>query len=152
MSARAGDFHFTSPRQSSGSHYPPHQEDPQMGGPSQPAVPQPLPMGFDNPIPAYTGSMAYNPFEPPTHHNYGYAEADPYMVAANYNAQGPYGDPWGVGYSTQGYPIPPRPIIRTQSQPPRFSPQKGRKSYNGWMKWSEASTVTVGRYILSSKD
>ncbi|MFS7998569.1 hypothetical protein Hanom_Chr12g01155441 [Helianthus anomalus] len=25
MSARAGDFHFSSPRQSNGSHYPPHQ-------------------------------------------------------------------------------------------------------------------------------
>ncbi|KAM0001360.1 hypothetical protein Hdeb2414_s0377g00880741 [Helianthus debilis subsp. tardiflorus] len=121
MSSRTGDFHFSSPRQSSASHYPP-QEDPQMGGPSQPVIPQPPPMGFDNPIPAYTSSMAYNPFEPPVHNNYNYAEADPYMVTANYNTQGPYGDPWGVGYPTHGYPIPPRPIIRGQSQPPRFSP------------------------------
>ncbi|KAJ0617783.1 hypothetical protein HanHA300_Chr00c0044g0696851 [Helianthus annuus] len=79
-------------------------------------------MGFDNPIPAYTGSMAYNPFEQPVHTNYNYAEADPYLVAANYNTQGPYGDPWGVGYPTHGYQIPARPIIRRQSQPPRFSP------------------------------
>ncbi|MFS7982806.1 hypothetical protein Hanom_Chr10g00967121 [Helianthus anomalus] len=127
MSARAGDFHFSSPRQSSGSHYPPLQEDSQMGGPSNPAAPQPPPMGFDYPIPAYTGSMAYNPFEQPAHIKYGYAEADPYMVAANYNAlhpEGPYGAPWGVGYLTHGYQIPATPIIRQQSQPPRFSPQE----------------------------
>ncbi|XP_022041564.1 leucine-rich repeat extensin-like protein 5 [Helianthus annuus] len=122
ISVRTGDFHFSSPRQSSASHYPPHQENPQMGGPSQPVAPQPPPMGFDNPIPAYTSTMAYNPFEPPVRNNYNYAEADPYMVTANYNTQGPYGDPWGIGYPTHGYPIPPRPIVRAQSQPPRFSP------------------------------
>ncbi|KAJ0955958.1 hypothetical protein HanPSC8_Chr01g0008921 [Helianthus annuus] len=44
ISVRTGDFHFSSPLQSSGSHYPPHQEDPQMGGPSRPVAPQPPPM------------------------------------------------------------------------------------------------------------
>ncbi|XP_022040128.1 extensin-like [Helianthus annuus] len=69
-------------------HYPPLQEeeDPQLGGPSSPipdvnSVPVVPPLGFDNPIPAYAGSAAYNPFEQPAHthynYNYGYAEHQP---------------------------------------------------------------------------
>ncbi|KAM0008823.1 hypothetical protein Hdeb2414_s0103g00794491 [Helianthus debilis subsp. tardiflorus] len=114
MSARGGDFHFSTPRHSSGSHYSPLHEDPKMGGPSNPAAevnsapvaPPPPPFGYDNPIPTYAGSTAYNPFEQPAHTRYNYAEPDPYLIAANYNAlhpEGPYGTPWGVGYLAHGY-------------------------------------------------
>ncbi|XP_035830902.1 extensin-like [Helianthus annuus] len=119
------------PPPSSGSHYPPLQEeeDPYNGGPSSPipdvnSVPVVPPLGFDNPIPAYAGSAAYNPFEQPTHthynYNYGYAEVDPYQVARDYNAlhpEGPYGGPWTTGYPTYGYQHqpPPAPVY----QPPQ---------------------------------
>ncbi|XP_022031130.1 ALG-2 interacting protein X-like [Helianthus annuus] len=69
MSVREGGFHFSTPHHSSGSHYPPLQEDPLMGGPSVPASEvnstpiAPPPSGFGNPIPTYAGSTAYNPFE-----------------------------------------------------------------------------------------
>ncbi|KAJ0604066.1 hypothetical protein HanHA300_Chr02g0045471 [Helianthus annuus] len=52
------------------------------------------PVGFDNPIPAYAGSAAYNPFELPAHTHYNYADVDPYQEAWDYNAshpEGPYG-------------------------------------------------------------
>ncbi|XP_022041669.1 proline-rich proteoglycan 2-like [Helianthus annuus] len=95
-----------------------------MGGPSNPVsevetAPVAPPLGFGNPIPAYVGSAAYNLFEQPAHTNYNYAEADPYLVAANYNAlhpEGPYGAPWGVGYPAYGYQQPPPP------QPPHQQP------------------------------
>ncbi|MFS7988288.1 hypothetical protein Hanom_Chr11g01032981 [Helianthus anomalus] len=134
ISTRRGDFHFSTPRHSSGSHYPPLHEDPQMGGPSNPAqeansapaAPPPPPFGYDNLIPAYAGSTAYNPFEQPTHTHYNYIGVDPYIeAAANYHAlhpEIPYEAPWGMGYSTHGYPTPARPSVRPQSQPPRFSP------------------------------
>ncbi|XP_021979298.1 extensin-like [Helianthus annuus] len=111
------------------SHYPPLQEeeDPQLGGPSSPipdinSVPVVPPLGFDNPIPPYAGSAAYNPFEQPahTHYNDNYASVDPYQEAWNYNdlhPEGPYGGPWTTGYPTYGYqhPPPPPPVY----QPPQ---------------------------------
>ncbi|XP_035838956.1 extensin-like [Helianthus annuus] len=120
------------PQPSSGSHYPPLQEeeDPYDGGPSSPipdvnSVPVVPPLGFDNPIPAYAGSAAYNPFEHPAHthynYNYGYAEVDPYQVARDYNAlhpEGPYGGPWTTGYPTYGYQHqPPPPPVYQPPQP-----------------------------------
>ncbi|XP_021986395.1 extensin-like [Helianthus annuus] len=120
MSTRREEFHFSSPLQSSGRNYQPLQEVPQMGGPSNTVAQQPPPIGFDNQIPAYTGPSMYNPFEPPTHTNLGYAEADPYLVAANYialNPEGPYGGPWGVGYPAQGYQIPTQPPYYQQPPP-----------------------------------
>ncbi|KAJ0925638.1 hypothetical protein HanRHA438_Chr04g0161971 [Helianthus annuus] len=133
ISARRGDFHFSTPRHSSGSHFPPLPEDPQMGGPSShpaevnsaPVAPPPPLFGYDNSIPAYSGSTAYNPFEQPTHTHYNYADADPYLVAANYNALhplGPYGNPWGLGYAAHGYPAPARPSVQQPSQQLHFSP------------------------------
>ncbi|KAF5772996.1 hypothetical protein HanXRQr2_Chr13g0583721 [Helianthus annuus] len=134
ISARRWDFHFSTPRHSSGSHYPPLHEDPQMGGPSNPAAevnsapvaPPPPPFGYDNPIPTYAGSTAYNPFEQPAHTHYNYIGVDPYIeAAANYHAlhpEVPYETPWGMGYSTHGYPIPARPPAQHLSQQPRFSP------------------------------
>ncbi|MFS7906006.1 hypothetical protein Hanom_Chr01g00054331 [Helianthus anomalus] len=128
MSARAGDFHFSTPQHSSGSHYPPLHEEPEMGGPSvqvsevNSAPVAPPPSGFDNPIPAYTGPATYNPFGPPAYPTYNYVE-DPYQVASNYlahNPEGPYGTPWGMGYPTSGYQVPAQPPL--QHQPPRFSP------------------------------
>ncbi|KAM0030777.1 hypothetical protein Hdeb2414_s0017g00500921 [Helianthus debilis subsp. tardiflorus] len=132
MSVRGG-IRIATPQPSSGSHYPPLQEeeDPYDGGPSSPiqdvnsvlVVP---PLGFDNPIPAYAGSAAYNPFEQPAHthynYNYGYAEVDPYQVARDYNAlhpEGPYGGPWTTGYPTYGYQHqPPPPPVYQPPQPP----------------------------------
>ncbi|KAF5791331.1 hypothetical protein HanXRQr2_Chr09g0393531 [Helianthus annuus] len=80
-----GGVRISTPQPSSGSHYPPLQEeeDPQMGGPSNPipevnSVPMAPPLGFDNPIPAYAGSAAYNPFEQPAHTHYNYDNVDPY--------------------------------------------------------------------------
>ncbi|KAJ0918763.1 hypothetical protein HanRHA438_Chr05g0221781 [Helianthus annuus] len=101
MSVRGG-VRISTPQPSSGSHYPPLQEEeeePQMGAPSNPipdvnSVPGVPPLGFDNPIPAY--SAAYNPFEMPGHNSFNYAEVDPYQVARDYNAlhpEGPYGGP-----------------------------------------------------------
>ncbi|XP_022032500.1 extensin-2-like [Helianthus annuus] len=119
MSVRGG-FHFSTPQHSSGSHYPPLYEDPQMDGPSNPVsevesapvAPPPSYIGYDNPIPSYASPAAYNPFEQPAHTNYNYAEVDPYLVAANYNTlhpEGPYGAPWGTGYPAYGYQYPPPP-------------------------------------------
>ncbi|XP_022019647.1 abl interactor homolog [Helianthus annuus] len=79
-----GGVRISTPQPSSGSHYPQLYEDPQMGETSNPisevdsAPIAPPPMGYDNPIPAYAGSAAYNPFEQPTHTNYNYADVDPY--------------------------------------------------------------------------
>ncbi|XP_021991097.1 vegetative cell wall protein gp1-like [Helianthus annuus] len=121
MSVRGG-FPFSTPQPSSGSHYPPLYGDPQMGGPSNPvsevdsAPVAPPPVGYDNLIPSYADAAAYNPFEQPAHTNYNYAEVDPYLVAANYNAlhpKGPYGAPWQTGYPAYGYQYPPLP------QPPQ---------------------------------
>ncbi|KAJ0939806.1 hypothetical protein HanRHA438_Chr02g0065411 [Helianthus annuus] len=74
-----GGVRINTPQRLSGSHYPPLHEDPQMGGPSNPileadSTPVAPPLGFDNPIPAYAGSAAYNPFEQPAHTNYNYAD------------------------------------------------------------------------------
>ncbi|XP_022014489.1 leucine-rich repeat extensin-like protein 5 [Helianthus annuus] len=161
MSVRGG-FRFSTPQPSSGSHYPPLYEDPQIGGPSNPvsevdSTPvAPPPMGYDNPIPSYAGTVAYNPFEQPAHTNYNYAEVDPYLIAANYNAlhpEGPYGAPWGTGYPTYGYqyPPPPQPPQQQQPQPPQIQPpqqqeflqrlsqverevREERRSYRGFLK------------------
>ncbi|KAJ0534664.1 hypothetical protein HanRHA438_Chr09g0403141 [Helianthus annuus] len=133
MSTRGGEFHFSTPRHSSASHFPPLPEDPQVDEPSNhpakvnsaPVAPPSPPFGYDNPIPAYAGSTAYNPFELPTHTHYNYADADPYLVAANYDAlhpEGPYGNPWGLGYAAHGYPAPTRPPVQQPSQQPCFSP------------------------------
>ncbi|KAM0062431.1 hypothetical protein Hdeb2414_s0004g00148081 [Helianthus debilis subsp. tardiflorus] len=131
MSVRGG-VRISTPQPSSGSHYPPLQEeeDPYDGGPSSPipdvnSVPVVPPLGFDNPIPTYAGSAAYNPFEQPAHthynYNYGYAEVDPYQVARDYNAlhpEGPYGGPWTTGYPTYGYQHqPPPPPVYPPPQP-----------------------------------
>ncbi|XP_021979641.1 uncharacterized protein LOC110875746 [Helianthus annuus] len=64
------------------------------------------------------------PPPPPADTNYNYAEVDPYLVAANYNAlhpEGPYEGPWTTGYPTYGYqyPPPPQPL---QPQPPQIQP------------------------------
>ncbi|MFS7888941.1 hypothetical protein Hanom_Chr00s000002g01600901 [Helianthus anomalus] len=101
-----------------------------MGGPSNPVsevdtapVAQPPPqMGYDNPIPSYVGTMAYNPFEQPTYPEYNYYNApdvDPYLVAENNNAlhpEGPYAASYQTGYPAYGYqyPPPPQPL---QQQP-----------------------------------
>ncbi|KAJ0601203.1 hypothetical protein HanIR_Chr03g0125711 [Helianthus annuus] len=121
MSVRGG-FHFSAPQHSSGSHYLPLYEDPQMGGPSNPvsevdsppvAPPLAPQMGFDKPIPSYAGAAAYNPFEQPAHSGYNYYNApdvDPYLVAANYNAlhpEGPYAASYQTGYPAYGYQYPP---------------------------------------------
>ncbi|MFS7910013.1 hypothetical protein Hanom_Chr02g00101311 [Helianthus anomalus] len=128
MSVRGG-VRISTPQPSSGSHYPPLQdeEDPQMGGPSSPipeinSVPLAPPLGFDNLIPAYVGSAAYNPFEQPTHTHYNYATVDPYQAAWDYNALHPeelYGGPWTTGYPTYGYQhsLPPQPLHQQPPQP-----------------------------------
>ncbi|XP_021995974.1 leucine-rich repeat extensin-like protein 5 [Helianthus annuus] len=120
MSVRGG-FRFSTPQHSSGSHYLPLYEDPHMGGPSNPVSevnstpvtpPSPPHMGYDNPIPSNAGAAAYNPFEQPAHTGYNYAEVDPYLVAANYNAlhpEGPCGAPYQTGYPAYGYQYPPPP-------------------------------------------
>ncbi|MFS7980353.1 hypothetical protein Hanom_Chr10g00938431 [Helianthus anomalus] len=86
MSVRGG-VRISTPQPSSGSHYPPLHEDPQMGGPSNPileadsAPVAPPPLGFGNPIPTYAGSATYNPIEQTTHTNYNYADVNPYQAA-----------------------------------------------------------------------
>ncbi|KAM0071275.1 hypothetical protein Hdeb2414_s0001g00023171 [Helianthus debilis subsp. tardiflorus] len=117
MSVRGG-VRISTPQPSSGSHYPPlREEEPQMGGPSNPipeinSAPMAPPLGFDNPIPAYAGSGAYNLFVQPTHTYYDYANMDPYQEAWDYNArhpEGPYAGLWTTGYPTYGYQCPPPP-------------------------------------------
>ncbi|KAJ0882897.1 hypothetical protein HanPSC8_Chr10g0414981 [Helianthus annuus] len=119
-----GGVRNSTPQPWSGSYYPPLQEeDPHMGGPSNPvpeinSVPMMPPLGFDNPIPAYAGSAAYNPFEQPAHTHYDYANVDPYQEAWDYNArhpEGPYGGLWTTGYPTYGYqrPPPPQPLYQS---------------------------------------
>ncbi|MFS7963371.1 hypothetical protein Hanom_Chr08g00737291 [Helianthus anomalus] len=159
MSTRRGEFQFSTPQHSSGSHYPPLQEEgpssPIQEANSAPAAPPPPPFGYDNPIPAYAGPSAYNPFEQQshTHYNYNY-EADPYVVAARYNALHPdrtYENRRGVDYSAHGYPALPRPPVQQLTQQPRFSPpeqeeilqrldrverdfEEERKSHRGFLK------------------
>ncbi|XP_021978663.1 extensin-2-like [Helianthus annuus] len=123
-----GGVRISTPQPSSGSHYQPLHEDPQMGGPSNPvskvdsAPVVPPPLGFGNPIPTYAGSAVYNPFEKPAHTNYNYAEADPYLVMENYNAyhpEGPFGVPYQTGYPPYGYQYPPPPQPPQYQQPPQ---------------------------------
>ncbi|KAJ0725278.1 hypothetical protein HanPI659440_Chr12g0456911 [Helianthus annuus] len=130
MSTRGGGgIHFSTPRHSSSSHYPPLQEEgpssPIQEANSAPAAPNSPPFGYDQPIPAYTGPTAYNPFEPSqAQYNYNY-ERDPYVVSARYNARYPDGAHGNMGapdYSAHGYPIPPRPPVPQQAPQPRFSP------------------------------
>ncbi|XP_022026887.1 extensin-like [Helianthus annuus] len=108
---------------------------PADGGPSNPvsevdsAPVSPPPMGYDNPIPSYAGTAAYNPFGQPAHTNYNYAEVDPYLVVANYNGlnpEGPYGAPWGIGYPAYRYqhPPPPQPPHQQPPQPPLIPPEQ----------------------------
>ncbi|KAJ0623601.1 hypothetical protein HanIR_Chr01g0034011 [Helianthus annuus] len=134
MSVRGGVC-ISTPQPSSGSHYPPLQEeDPQMGGPSNPvsevnSAPVAPPLGFGNSIPAYAGSAAYNPFEQPAHTNYNYAEVDQYQAAWDYNAlhpEGPYGGPWTTGYPPYVYqhPPPPRPLYHQPPQPQLIPPER----------------------------
>ncbi|MFS7999985.1 hypothetical protein Hanom_Chr12g01173061 [Helianthus anomalus] len=125
MSTRSVEFHFSTPRHSSSSHYPAVPEE----GPSSPThevnsapvAPSSPPFGYDHPIPAYTGPTAYNPFEPSTHYNYNY-ERDPYVVAARYNARYPDGNRGIPDYSAHGYPAPPRPPVPQPAPEPHFSP------------------------------
>ncbi|KAJ0477036.1 hypothetical protein HanHA300_Chr13g0483901 [Helianthus annuus] len=130
MSTRGGGGnHFSTPRHSSSSHYPPlHEEGPSspiQEANSAPTARNSPPFGYDQPIPAYTGPTAYNPFEPSqAQYNYGY-ERDPYVVSARYNARYPDGAHGNMGppdYSAHGYPIPPRPPVPHQAPQPRFSP------------------------------
>ena len=138
-------------------------EEPQLGEPSNhpaevnsaPVALPPPPFGNDNPIPAYAGFTAYNPFEQPTHTHYNYNyDVDPYVVAANYNALHPDGAHGNMGvpdYSAHGYPAPPRPPVPQQAPQPRFSPpeqeeilhrlsrverdfEEERKSHRGFLK------------------
>ncbi|MFS8017769.1 hypothetical protein Hanom_Chr15g01384331 [Helianthus anomalus] len=105
-----------------------------MGGPSSPipeinSVPLAPPLGFDNPIPAYAGSAAYNPFEQPAHTHYSYAAVDPYQVAWDYNAlhpEEPYGGAWTTGYPTYGYQQPPlpQPLHQQPPQPQLMPPER----------------------------
>ncbi|MFS7992446.1 hypothetical protein Hanom_Chr12g01082311 [Helianthus anomalus] len=68
---RGREFHFSTPRHSSASRFETVPEEPQFGEPSghpaeedsAPVAPPPPPFGYDNPIPAYGDSTAYNPFE-----------------------------------------------------------------------------------------
>ncbi|KAJ0940321.1 hypothetical protein HanRHA438_Chr02g0082051 [Helianthus annuus] len=130
ISTRRGDFHFSTPRHSSGSHYPPlHEEGPSnpvQEANSAPVAPPSPPLGYYNPILAYAGPSAYNPFEQPSHTHYDYIGVDPYReMAANYHARHPevpYELPWGMGYSTHGYPVPASTPAQHLSQQPRFSP------------------------------
>ncbi|KAJ0725960.1 hypothetical protein HanPI659440_Chr12g0464821 [Helianthus annuus] len=130
MSTRGGEFHFSTPRHSSSSHYPPLQEEgpssPVQEANSAPVAPSSPPFGYDHPIPAYTGPTAYNPFEPSSHAHYNYNyERDPYVVAARYNARYPDGAFGNMGipdYSAHGYPAPPRPPVPQPAPQPRFSP------------------------------
>ncbi|KAJ0935282.1 hypothetical protein HanRHA438_Chr03g0117271 [Helianthus annuus] len=127
-----GGVRISTPQPSSGSHYPPLQEeeDPRMGGSSNPipeinSVLMAPPLGFDNPIPAYVVSAAYNPFEQPTHTQYDYANVDPYQEAWDYNAchpEGPYGGRWTTGYPTYGYQRPPPPQPLYQPPQPQLIP------------------------------
>ncbi|XP_035838739.1 leucine-rich repeat extensin-like protein 5 [Helianthus annuus] len=121
---RAWGFPLQHPQHSSSGHYPPLYEDPQMGGPSNPvsevdstpvAPPPPPHMGYDNPIPSYTGAAAYNPFEQPAY------------LAVHYNAlhpEGPFQAAYPTGYPPYGYQYPPHPQPQPQQQPqpPQFQP------------------------------
>ncbi|XP_021985928.1 MAPK-interacting and spindle-stabilizing protein-like [Helianthus annuus] len=123
-----GGVRMNTPQPLSGSHYPPLQEEeePQMGGPSKPvseldSAPLAPPPGFGNPIPAYAGLAAYNPFELPGHNSFNYANVDPYQEAWDYNAhhpEGPYGGPWTTGYPPYVYQQQPPPQQPYQ-QPPQ---------------------------------
>ncbi|KAJ0879348.1 hypothetical protein HanRHA438_Chr10g0450381 [Helianthus annuus] len=126
-----GGVRISTPQPSSGSHYPPLQEEeeePQMGVPSNPipdvnSVPEVPPLGFDNPIPAY--SAAYNPFEMPGHNSFNYANVDPYQEAWDYNArhpEGPYGGPWTTGYPPYVFQQPPPPQPLYQPPQPQLIP------------------------------
>ncbi|KAJ0882627.1 hypothetical protein HanPSC8_Chr10g0411871 [Helianthus annuus] len=131
MSVRGG-VRISIPQPSSGSHYPPLQEEeePQIGGPSNPvpeinSAPMAPPVGFDNPIPAYAGSAAYNPFEQLAHTQFDYANVDPYQEAWDYNTrhpEGPYGGLWTTGYPTYGYQRPPPPQPLYQPPQPQLIP------------------------------
>ncbi|MFS7907636.1 hypothetical protein Hanom_Chr01g00073681 [Helianthus anomalus] len=128
MSTRSGEFHFSTPRHSSSSHYPAVPEEgplsPAHEANSAPVAPSSPPFGYDHPIPTYTGPTAYNPFEPSTHYNYNY-EHDPYVVAARYDARYPDKARGHLGipdYSAHGYPAPPRPPVPQPAPEPRFSP------------------------------
>ncbi|KAJ0705584.1 hypothetical protein HanPI659440_Chr14g0575061 [Helianthus annuus] len=130
MSTRGGEFHFSTPRHSSASHYPSVPEEgpssPVQEANSAPVAPSSPPFGYDHPIPAYTGPTAYNPFEPSSHAHYNYNyERDPYVVAARYNARYPDGAFGNMGipdYSAHGYPAPPRPPVPQPAPQPCFSP------------------------------
>ncbi|MFS7906120.1 hypothetical protein Hanom_Chr01g00055581 [Helianthus anomalus] len=112
MSVRGG-VRISTPQPSSGNHYSPLYEDPQVGESSNPvsevnsAPVAPPPLGLGDPIPAYTGAATYNPFEQPAHTNFNYANVDPYQAAWDYNAlhpEGPFGVPYQAGYPRYGYP------------------------------------------------
>ncbi|MFS7931927.1 hypothetical protein Hanom_Chr04g00361741 [Helianthus anomalus] len=114
MSVRGGIR--ISPPQGS-SNYPPIQEDPQVGGPSNPApvsdpapatlVPPSSPMGFGDLIPTYPDATGYSLYEPqaPT----GYGTYDPYNPTTVFNALYPphYPPPHPSVYVAYGYPYPP---------------------------------------------
>ncbi|XP_021991488.1 extensin-like [Helianthus annuus] len=110
--------------------YLPIPKDPQIGGPSN-AVPvvdltpqnfvQPPPSGFDNPIPTYTDTTGYHPFNPstPIDYNYQAPAYDPYLQVVVHNAL--YPSPFlpaylATRYPNYGYkyPVVPQP----QPQPP----------------------------------
>ncbi|MFS7906119.1 hypothetical protein Hanom_Chr01g00055571 [Helianthus anomalus] len=126
MSVRGG-VRISTPQPSSGNHYSPLYEDPQVGESSNPVSEvnsspvAPPPLGFGDPIPAYTGAAAYNPFEQPAHTNFNYANVDPYQATWDYNAlhpKGPFGVPYQAGYPRYGYP----PYGYQQPPPPQPPP------------------------------
>ncbi|MFS7945939.1 hypothetical protein Hanom_Chr06g00530121 [Helianthus anomalus] len=101
-----------------------------MGGPSNavsevnstPVAPVPPPMGYENPIPAYTDAAGYNPFEPQNYSGYNYQAlaVDPYIEAANFHAlyPSPFPPVYPTGYPAYGYQYPPPPQPH-QQQPPQ---------------------------------
>ncbi|XP_022003546.1 uncharacterized protein LOC110900999 [Helianthus annuus] len=141
MSGRGG-IRISTPQPSSGNHYPPLYEGPQMGGPSNPVsevesapvAPPPSQMGYDNPIPSYAGAAAYNPFAQPAHTNYNYAQVDPYL---------------------QQQPQPPQikppqqqEILQRLSQVER-EVQEERRSHRGFLKGLRSSYMAESEEVNS---
>ncbi|XP_022030772.1 extensin-like [Helianthus annuus] len=112
-----GEPRFSSPHAS--SNYPYIPEDPQIGGPSNPApvidttpatfAPPPPPTGFENPIPTYPAATGYNPFEPSASMGYNYREPsyNPYAEAIVYNVlyPSPFPPAYPIGYQLIGTSI-----------------------------------------------
>ncbi|KAJ0451568.1 hypothetical protein HanHA300_Chr15g0569011 [Helianthus annuus] len=149
MSMRGG-FHFSTPQTS--SNYPPIFEDPQMGGPlnavsevdSAPITPTPppLPMGFENPIPAYPDTTGYNPFEPQTYTGYNYHAPviDPCVEAANLTLSTPhfFHPRTQLGTLLMGINTPHLHNLSSSSNLNlHFNNCNHKKFCKGWKKWNK---------------